>query len=528
MPRRKTKSSTSTAAPPPARAISDGNGPSAWAAAGIVAFFIGAVYGRAISTPFIFDDFSAIHQNSSIHLLWPLVGVAEPGPLNPPPEFPTSGRPLVNLSFAINYFFGGLNATGYHVFNLALHYCAAMMLWGITRRCLRLPCFKAEFESVARWLALAVALLWSLHPLQTEAVIYVTQRSELMMATCYLATLYCSLRYWEAQSFDVIASTSDRLQTAATPLCMRMVWLALAITSCLAGMASKQVMVSAPLIVLMFDRAFVAGSVKNAMRRSWPFYLGLAATWILLLFLNLNSPHRDAAGFSVGVNAVDWWLTQSKVFFMYLRLAIRPWPLLIHYHFPYLTSFAEAWQYVVPLFLIGCTTLVLLARNRPLGFLGTWFFAILAPTFVIPIVTEMAAERRMYLALAPLIAIFVVGGYRLADAIARRHETGLAKQSVRRPLLLAVGGPILAITLVFSWTSSMRAMAYHNELDLWLEILHWQPENPLAHQSVAAFLERGGDDEAAITEYREAIRLHPNAAQARYQLGALLQKRRLV
>ena len=143
------------------------------------------------------------------------------------------------------------------------------MLWLIVRRTLCLPYFNGRFDTLSGWLSLAIALLWALHPLQTEAVIYTTQRTELMVAFFYLTTLYCSLRYW--------ATSELRSQ--------RLVYLSLAVLACLAGMASKEVMVSAPLIVFLFDRTFIAGSAANALRRSWPLYVGLCSTWLLLLAL---------------------------------------------------------------------------------------------------------------------------------------------------------------------------------------------------------------------------------------------------
>src|SRR5207253_2214235 len=99
-----------------------------------------------------------------------------------------------------------------------------------------------RFNLSAGWLAPAVALIWALHPLQTETVIYATQRTELLMALFYLATLYCSMRYW---------LTADSRAT----------WLVLAILACLCGMASKEVMVTAPVMVLLFERTFIAGSL---------------------------------------------------------------------------------------------------------------------------------------------------------------------------------------------------------------------------------------------------------------------------
>ena len=204
--------------------------------------------GRHSAAPFIFDDVDSIIRNDSITTVWPLSGTpAQPGPLNPRPNLPTAARPLVNLSFAINYKFGQLNPVGYHAVNAIIHFLCAMLLWAIVRRVLSLPYFVGRFDATAGWLAFAVAMIWALHPLQTETVIYATQRTELMMAFFYLSTIYCSLRYW----------TSGNLPSH------RAVWLSLAFLACLAGMASKEVMVSAPLIVLLFDRSFISGSLAG-------------------------------------------------------------------------------------------------------------------------------------------------------------------------------------------------------------------------------------------------------------------------
>ena len=128
----------------------------------MLAISIGLVYGRALNTPFIFDDNGAIVSNSSITAIWPLVGTAQrPGPLNPPTDLPTSGRPLVNLSLALNYFVGGFHPLGYHVVNVVIHFLSALLVWAIVRRTLRLPRFGGRFNASAGWLALAAATLWA-------------------------------------------------------------------------------------------------------------------------------------------------------------------------------------------------------------------------------------------------------------------------------------------------------------------------------------------------------------------------------
>src|SRR6478752_1708471 len=112
----------------------------------VLAGVVCAVYGRVLHAPFIFDDHATIENNPSIVRLFPLVASGRHGgPFNPPKNLPTSARPLVNLSLAINYHFGGLNTTGYHAFSFALHILTAWLLWAIVRRTLLLDYFGDRF-----------------------------------------------------------------------------------------------------------------------------------------------------------------------------------------------------------------------------------------------------------------------------------------------------------------------------------------------------------------------------------------------
>ena len=207
-----------------------------WIVAAMLAMALVLVYGRSLESPFIFDDIQCIVNNPSIMQFWPWWGETGTAPLNPPQDFITAGRPLVNFTFALNVALGRLDPTGFHAFNLLVHFLSALLLWAIVRRTLRLPFFHGRFDGAAEWLATLVALVWAIHPLQTEAVQYVSQRTEVLMGMFYLATLYASLRYFGEQ------------QSPA-----RAVWLTLATAMCAAGMACKEVMVSVPVVILLFD-----------------------------------------------------------------------------------------------------------------------------------------------------------------------------------------------------------------------------------------------------------------------------------
>jgi hypothetical protein len=149
----------------------------------------GAVaYATSLSGPFIFDDDGSVVENTTIRELGPAA-------LHPDRESPTAGRPLVNLTFAINYAIGGLNVSGYHVANIAIHLLCSLVLFGLVLAHARSAAHpRVRSANTRPTLAFAVALLWVVHPLNSEAVDYITQRTESLMALFYLLTVYCALR----------------------------------------------------------------------------------------------------------------------------------------------------------------------------------------------------------------------------------------------------------------------------------------------------------------------------------------------
>ena len=472
----------------------------------ILVVLIGVVYGRAARAPFVHDDNISVLGNASIVRLWPAFGTADrPGPLNPPRDAVTSGRPLVNLSLALNYRLGGYDPCGYHVVNMALHVLSAILLYGIVRRSLLLDRIGDQFGTAATPLALAVAVTWAIHPLLTDAVEYVSQRTEVMMGMFYLATLYASLRCLTAESKWGRA-------TAAVGAAL----------ACFCGMACKEVMVSAPLIALLFDRCFISGSLRTALKKSWPLYAGLFGSWLVLLAFNIDAPRSHAAGFQAGLPAYVWWFTQAKVLLLYLKLSIWPWPLIIHRETALLWTVPEALPWLLPVVLAAGGTLFLLWRGNSIGFLGACLFAILLPTMAMPMPSEAVAERRMYLPLAAIVVTLIVGGY----AIFTRHlerrrawEGQGADPSVALPTMI-IGAS--ALVFVFAVVTSERLQAYGDVITIWRDAVVRQPENVRATINLGCALQDAGRDREAIEQFERAISIdptRPDVGLARRSLG---------
>jgi tetratricopeptide (TPR) repeat protein len=433
-----------------------------------------AAYAGTFSVPFLFDDVPSISENPTIRHL--------AAALRPPEQSTVGGRPVLNLTLAADYAAGGSAVWIYHATNLAIHVLAALTLFAIVRRTLR-----ALAIGCATPAAFSAALLWALHPLQTESVTYVIQRAESLMGLLYLLTLYCFVRSVGARG------PGARLWQAACAL------------ACLAGMATKEVMVSAPLVVLLYDATFAAGSVRAALRGRAPLYCLLAATWGVLALLVLSTHGRGGtAGFATGV---AWWryaLAQGPAIAHYLRLCVWPHPLV----FDYGRTLAPASPGDLPGILAVAGLLVATAwallRRPALGFLGACFFLVLAPSSsFVPVATETMAEHRMYLALAPVVIVAVAAAWRWLGRFA-----------------LAACLALAAVLLAVTW---QRNEAYSSAESLWRDVVARRPANDRAQFDLGcALVAVPGRLDEAVVHFREALSLNPDYIEAHYNLGKAL------
>ena len=464
-------------------------------AAGLIALATLAAYCNSFAGPFVFDDQASIIDNKTIQHLWPIWK-----PLCPPSHGETvSGRPLVNLSLAVDYAISGLKVWSYHATNLLIHILAALALFGILRRTFLLPAMRDRWGAAAVPLALSIALLWAVHPLQTESVTYVIQRAESLVGLCYLLTLYCF----------VGGAGSSR----------PVLWYAGCVTACLLGMASKELMVSAPVIVLLYDRAFVGGSFREAWRRRYGLYLALAGAWVLLVFMVAWSGTRGkSSGFGIEVGCWEYFYTQFGAILNYLKLCVWPRPLVFCYGTYINHNVLEIAVCGVAVVLIGLAALVAIVRWPKVGFLGAWFFAILAPTTSFIPELQTVAEHRMYLPLAAVVTGLVVCG-----CLAGRRLVQSGRVSAFRSQVLG-GCLVLSVIVVLAIFTFNRNIDYKTDMSIWQDTVDKRP-NDWAYNNVGNNLQKSGRIDDAIVCFRKALEINPNFSKAHYNLGTALQKR---
>jgi tetratricopeptide (TPR) repeat protein len=448
--------------------------------AALVAFAVLLVYANSLHGPFVLDDEAAIVQNAQIREWW------RPGRvLVPDANSPVAGRPLVNVTFAINYAAGGLDVRGYHAVNIGLHLLCALLAFGVIRRTLRLPTLSPRFGADADDLACAAALLWAVHPLNSEVVDYLSQRSESTMAAFYLLTVYSASR--------ALAESRKRS------------WEAAAVVTCALGMLCKEAMATAPAIVLLYDRAYGFPSWRAAFRERRRLYAGLAASWIIFAAVLVTAPRAGIVGSASGVSPWTYLLNQTIVITHYLRLSIWPDQLVAFYGWPIPLTLYHVLPYAVLLAALAAASIVSFARAPAFGFLGAWFFITLAPaSSLVPVATEVGAERRMYLPLLALV-VFAVAGWR-------------AIWKATRPRVV-VFVPLAVVAIALGAATIVRNREYGSALSLAQTVVERRPTG-IAYHILGEQLMLGAREPEAVAPLTTAVAL--GDSRAGYPLGIAL------
>ncbi|MCH7884920.1 MAG: tetratricopeptide repeat protein [Planctomycetes bacterium] len=456
-----------------------------------------AVYANSLDNAFLFDDEKQIVNNKRIRDLGNLSQIL------------SRRRPVTELTLAVNYHFGKLNVRGYHVVNLAIHLLAGLTLYGIIRRTLLREPLCGRYGRAAPWLALSVALLWLVHPLQTESVTYVIQRAESLMGLFYLVTVYCVVRG--------AGSSRGRL------------WYFAAVIACAMGMGSKAVMVTAPVAVLLFDRVFLSKSFAELVRRRGVLHLGLAATWSVLGITRvaqqvLGSSYKYATvGFGVrDITPFEYAMTQPGAILQYLRLSFWPVSLCLDYEWAPVRDFnvtvLAATAGIVALLALG---IYWLFRKPALGFVIAWFFMILAPTSSFIPIADPVFEHRMYLPLISVILAVVFAVNELLSDVFRRGSEPVPIRHVGSTLL------VLAAAVPLGYGTIQRNKVYANDIVMWKDVIAKRPENERGYLGLGSNYFRQNKIDDAETAFRKAIELDPTYADAHYNLGNCLFRKRL-
>lgn len=470
------------------------------------------LYGGTMSYPFLFDDQPNIRDNELIRTR---DGVVE--------MLGKNGRPVAMLTFAANYAVSKNFVWSYHLVNLLIHSAAGLTLYGLVRRTLLLGETKvgrdsnpvrnggtssnlkdgigipSYFASHASSLALAISLLWLVHPLQTQAVTYIVQRMESLCSLLFLLSLYALVRGFTA--------------SRSAP------WYFLTIASCWLGMGCKQTMTACPIILLLLDRIFLAGSWRGVASRWW-LHVGTFLSYGWLAWLtHLAVSGEDIASAGFGLREITGWeylCSQGGVLLHYLRLVVWPDVLCFDYVWPKATDPMAIWPQCGAILVLLLISFWLLWKHPRVGLVAISIFFILAPSSSIVPIADLAFEHRMYLPLAGVLILLVLGIFQLTSRLQ------LAPQQLA---MLRTGLVVIPVVLLGGRTM-LRNRDYANEMAMWQLIAQQRPANARAYKNIAHLYHHAHQRELAIENYERALELDPKSYVTLVEYGNIFYAER--
>ncbi len=406
------------------------------------------------------------------------------------------------MSFALNAYLDGLNPFGYHLFNLWLHILNGVLLYfvlGKTLKYIFLESMAGNHKRI-RFVSFFAAVLFLCHPIQTEAVVYIISRSEVMASSFYLG------------AFLLFQNLLERSSTSRL-LCI-FYFLTIFLIALL-GFSVKQIIATLPAVMILY---YFSGCPENApallFLKKWKLLIGsiILMACGLLLYKLLS----DEA-FLIGptrademVGRANYMLSQPGVIiFYYLKNLLFPISLNIDPDIEVITSLGS-WKFMVPVF---CIVMMLVysfkfVKTRLIFFFLCWFFIILSPSSSIVTLHDLAAEHRVYLASAGIFVLLTLGIFNMTC-------------SWRKIPQLAPTVALCLLTGILGYLTIQRNRVWSSELLLWQDTYRKSPHKirPLINLARAYSLE--GDTDKAIKYYQESLIKGPLVFATNYNLGDL-------
>ncbi len=452
----------------------------------LLAVVVAGVYGHTLDVPFYFDDKTSIIDNPAIKHLEDLGSLWKYAKL----------RFISYYTFAVNYHFHGLNLTGYHIVNIFIHFLGGCSVFLLVQGLLLSPGGKLS-EKTGAWLPVLTSLIFVLHPLQTQAVTYIVQRSASLAALFYIASMACYV--WARLSDD------NR---------RRMLLGCGAALFALLAFFSKQNTVTLPVSFLLLELVFFQASMKKMGLGLLVVTLLLAAVYgIMVAVFNVSFLSLETADSltreTIALSRSQYLSIQSGIIWTYIRYFFWPAGLHLDYHVTFpgvLTEPIVLAALASHLLLIGLA--FYLVRRLPYLAFGLIFYylAHAVESSIIPI-RDIAFEHRTYL---PNMGLCIGLAWLLLLAIGKK----------KLPALLAT----LVLLVALSVTTWNRNNVWRDPAVFWADCAQKAPANPRPYLHLAQALEAKGDLRQADRYYQEALRIKPDYSEVRNFYGVFWAK----
>jgi len=443
------------------------------------------IYSSNLNGPFTFDD-SRIQNNPQIHL----TDLTFENLIRAGFESSPKTRPVAHISFALNYYFHGFNTRGYHLVNITIHVLTAILLYLFIRTTLNLPLLQSKHGKYAL-LPFAAALIWAVHPLQTQSVTYIIQRMNSMATMFYILSLYLYIK--------------GRLAEKTGP---KWVLFFSAFLSGLLALGSKETAATLPFFIFLYEWYFLQNLDFNWIRKQIFPALILLLCIALLMFIYLGENPIGSIMGSYGAREftlVQRILTEFRVVFFYITLLLFPHPgrLNLDHDFALstgmatpVTTAASALFLLILLVISICSA----KKHRLVSFCILWFLGnLVIESSVIGL--EIIFEHRNYLPSMMAILLLLVLIF------------PILKHSSLKVVFVCI------VVLLFSYWTFERNKVWSEKITLWGDCAAKSPGKARPHNNLGVALKKQGQVHKAIEHFKQTIDIDPQFTEAYNNLG---------
>ncbi|PQP35664.1 hypothetical protein C6A37_01495 [Desulfobacteraceae bacterium SEEP-SAG9] len=484
-----------------------------------------SVYSNTFNSPFVFDDTTAIEDNLHIRMTeisWKTIADGAVGY--------SWTRPISMLSFAFNYYLGQYNPVGYHLVNTSIHILTGIFLFFFIKTTLILPSLRSRYAHPVV-IAFCSALLWLVHPVQTQSVTYIVQRMSSLAAMFFVLSfwLYAKGRLVQKQNSkdlnpDQIAkikaqpikeNTQPPTPDPRPPTPYNYLWFAGSALMGLLALGSKENAVVLPFFVFLYEWYFFQDLNGRWLKPYLKYLLGIVFLFVLiaLIYMGLNP-------WEIIFNLRDYLqneftitervFTQFRVVIYYLSLMILPHPsrLNLDYDFPLSHSLIDPITTLLSLgIIVGLlgVAIYMAKKERLLSFCILWFLGnLVIESSVIPL--AIIFEHRLYLPSMLVCLVAVIWIFRLLN----QKWLGVAL--------------FCAVAMLFSFWTYQRNSVWQDRVTLWKDCVQKSPNKARPHYNLGNALVAQNRLSEAIGHYFMAARINPDDPDTQNNIGNVLSK----
>jgi tetratricopeptide (TPR) repeat protein len=457
----------------------------------VIGFYI---YSNSFDVPFIFDDSDNI-QNPSLQIS----EISANSLVTAAVESTLRARPIANISFAINYYFGEYNVRGYHFVNVLIHIAASFFLYLLLSTTLKLPVNREKYKNYSL-LPFMASLLWLTHPLATQSVTYLVQRMNSMAAMFFVLSVLCYVQGRLGSSEDDNDNHKQKFD--------KLLWFASCLISGVLAIGSKEIAVTLPVVIFLYEWFFLQDLSWRWLKKKLPWLLALLVFLYCAayFYLNGNPFQRVFSGYSYrNFTILERVLTEFRVVIHYIELLIYPNPnrLVFDYNFPLSTSLFEPISTIFSLFgliVVFGIAICIVKKERFIAFCLLWFLVnLVLESSVISL--EIIFEHRTYLPSMFLLAIFPAFLFRVG--MNKNIATGI----------------LLSIIVVFGYWTFERNKIWQNPISFWEDSILKQPGKARGHNNLGVELYKANRLDEAGDSFVQALTFLPGFPEAYSNLG---------